>query len=509
MKNNLIKKASLAGALSVLMASPGLAEAEDYYRETKGYRTEPIGDTPRYVRSLSRTQFEEFRDVDWLDVGLDFRARYEYRENDYRFWTQTDPATGGSTKKFRADPNDLLLMRTRAYLGVHDILDPLRFVVEFQDSRSYNDLYEKSTNDVDEFELLQGYGELYFKNALGFNRPISIRGGRQAFEILDRRLIAANEFRNTTNNFEGVRLRFGKKQNDWDLDTFALQPVERLKYNFDRPDEKTWIYGGVLSIRRWSDYFTVQPYFIGRKQNGDLANPVLSSRLADKDIYAPGLRVYGVVGDTGWDFDADINKQFGRNGVLKTDKKTGITTETMQQDSALAYDIEVGYSPDLAWKPRFSLFYGYGSGDKNPNDNINQTFDAFYGFNQPWSRNDYFSWDNIHAPKGRVQFSPYKDVKVEAGYNAYWLDSQTAAWQRANLQDKSGKSGSFLGHEFDVRLLHHLNPYVDWSMSYAYFSPGDFVRKQAKEPDGPFTSQPSNFFYFEVTLNAFGDGKIH
>ena len=150
------------------------------------------------------------------------------------------------------------------------------------------------------------------------------------------------------------------------------------------------------------------------------------------------------------------------------------------------------------------------SGDKNPNDNINQKFDAFYGFNQPWSRNDYFSWDNIHAPKGRIQFSPYKDVKIETGYNAYWLDSETAPWERANLQDKTGKSGSFLGHELDIRLLHKLNPYVDWSASYAYFSPGDFTRKQDNsEANGPYTSQAGSFFYFEVSLNAFGDGKIH
>lgn len=509
MISNLIDQSKAASIMGLLLTLPALSQAEDYYRATKGYRTEPnIDPVPRYVRNLSQTQFEQFRDITWLDVGLEHRSRYEYRENDYRFWTKTDPEKNTSTKEYRPDPNNLLLMRTRAYLGVHDILDPLRAVVEFQDSRSYNDLYEKSTNDVNEFELIQGYGELYFKNALGFNRPISIRGGRQTLELLDRRLLAANEFRNTTNNFEGVRVRFGKKQNDWDLDTFAVQPIERLKYKFDRPDEKTWIYGGVLSIKNWSDYFTLQPYFIGRKQNGDLSNPQQSQRLPDKDIYAPGLRVYGVIGDTGWDFDADINKQFGRSGALKTNKK-GITTQTMQQHSALAYDIEVGYSPDLEWKPRFSVFYGYGSGDKNPNDNINQKFDAFYGFNQPWSRNDYFSWDNIHAPKGRIQFSPYKDVKVETGYNAYWLDSQTAPWERANLQDKTGKSGSFLGHEFDIRLLHKLNPYVEWSTSYAYFSPGDFTRKQNKEPNGPFTSQASNFFYFEVTLNAFGDGKIH
>ncbi|WP_411728117.1 alginate export family protein [Methyloglobulus sp.] len=500
MSHYLNKFIPAASAFSLLLAWPGLANAEDYYRKTLGYRVEPETDPPSYVRNLSRTQFEQFRDVEWLDVGLEHRTRYEYRENDLR---PTPTGNNSSTSTdFRPDPDNLWLLRTRAYLGVHDILDPLRFAVEFQDSRSYNGLYERNVSDVNEFELIQGYAELYFKNLLGHNRPLSVRAGRQHLELLDRRLIGNNQFRNTTNNFEGFRVRFGKKQNDWDLDTFAFQPIERLKYEFDRADEDTWIYGGVLSLKQWSDYVTIQPYFIGRKQNGDPANPVAANRKPDLDIYAPGLRVYGLFGDSGLDFDADINKQFGRSGSLSSNKK-----QDLRQHDALAYSLELGYTFDHDWKPRASLYYGYGTGDKNPADNKLERFDPFFGFNQPWSRNDYFSWDNIITPKARVEFTPYKDVRVDAGYNAFWLQSETDAWNRANLRDRSGESGSFLGHEFDIRMRHKLNPYVDWSLSYARFEPGNFTRSFNDSVDGPFTDQAGNFFYFEVSLNAFGDGK--
>lgn len=66
-----------------------------------------------------------------------------------------------------------------------------------------------------------------------------------------------------------------------------------------------------------------------------------------------------------------------------------------------------------------------------------------------------------------------------------------------------------MGHEFDIRLHHKLNPYVDWSVSYARFTPGDYVKALDKSASaqGPFTSEPGNFVYFEVSLNAFGDGK--
>ncbi|CAA9890064.1 Alginate export protein [Candidatus Methylobacter favarea] len=493
-----------ATALALLLARPGLATAEDYYRPTKGYRAEPVSDPPPYVRNLSRTRFEQFRDVEWLDIGLDFRSRYEYRENDYR----PTPTGSNSSTVFRPEPDNLWLLRTRAYLGVKDILDPLRFAVELQDSRSYNGLYERNVSDVNEFELIQGYAELYFKNLLGHNRPLSIRAGRMHLDLLDRRLIANNQFRNTTNNFEGFRIRFGKRQNNWDLDTFAFQPVERLKYNFDRPDEDTWVYGGVLSLKQWSEFITIQPYFLGRKQNGDPYNKIIANRKNDMDIYAPGLRVYGFFG-SGFDFDADINKQFGRFGVTRT--VNGQNKQFLLHHNALAYSLELGRTFDHDWKPRASLYYGYGTGDKDPNRNAssgsNERFDAFYGFNQPWSRNDYFSWDNIHAPKARLEFTPYKNIRIDTGYNAYWLQSETDAWNRANLRDLTGQSGSFLGHEFDIRLRHTLNPFVDWSLSYARFTPGDFTKAQAKATTGPFTTEPSNFFYFEVNLNAFGDGK--
>ncbi|MGZ8915643.1 MAG: alginate export family protein [Methylobacter sp.] len=504
-KSNLINTTSVAGTLGLLLAVPGLASAEGYYAKTRGYRVEPEPDPPSYVRNLSKTQFEQFRDVQWLDVGLDFRTRYEYRENDYRPYTDT--SSGTAVSRYRADPDNLWLLRTRAYVGVKDILDPLRFAVEFEDARSYNGLYGKTDADVNEFELIQGYAELYFKNALGYNRPISMRAGRMSLELLDRRLIGNNQFRNTTNNFEGFRVHFGKNSNIWDLDTFALQPVERLKYRLDQPDEDTWIYGGVLSLRQWSDYITIQPYFLGRKTNGDPYNRVVANRKNDMDIYAPGLRLYGVVGESGFDFDADINKQFGRFGYTRT----GVATQLNLQHDALAYSLETGYTFKHDWKPRASLYYGFGTGDKDPNRNAssgsNERFDAFYGFNQPWSRNDYFSWDNIHAPKARLEFTPYKDVRIDTAYNAYWLESETAAWNRANLQDATGQSGSFLGHEFDIRLRHQLNPYANWSLSYARFTPGDFTTSLASANGGPYTTEPTNFFYFEVSLNAFGDGK--
>ncbi|MGI9210857.1 MAG: alginate export family protein, partial [Methylococcaceae bacterium] len=254
--NSLISGLVLTVSSTFVLADENTSETNEknHYVQNRSYRTVPTGDIPRYVRSLSQTGMDGTESIDWLDVGLDHRVRYEYRDMDFRRPTQKGL-------------DEAVLLRTRAYLGVKNILDPLRFVAEFQDSRSYNSQYIPDNRDVNEFDLIQLYGELYFKDALGSNRPVSIKGGRMWLEYLDRRLIANNEFRNTTNNFQGVRIKLGQQTNDWEVDFLALQPIERLKYTFDRPVEQEWLYGTIANWRGWSDIVTVQPYYLGYRHD--------------------------------------------------------------------------------------------------------------------------------------------------------------------------------------------------------------------------------------------------
>ncbi|MFO1103173.1 MAG: alginate export family protein [Methylocystis sp.] len=499
------------------------AEKKSYYVPTRGYRLEPQPDIPPYVRNLAKT-YKEFEGVDWLNVGLDSRVRFEYRKDDYRPWTST--TTNPPTSQRKYFPNSLWLSRTRAYLGVQNILDPFRFAVEFQDSRAFNSIYEYQGQEINQTDLISAYGELYFKNAfgqddLGNDRPLTLRAGRFHLELLDRRLIAENEFRNTTNNFDGFRVKIGKKENDWDIDSFLMRPVIRYPYQFDRPDWQNWIYGSVFSIRCWSDYATIQPYFLGRKQFADPFN-VSNALKVHRDTYAPGLRVYGVIDN--FDYDFDLNKQFGETGEFRQLGNIQNAVQTTVQHDAIAYAFEAGYTfSDHPWKPRISANYAYGSGNKSPYDSVNQTFDVFYGFNQPFSRDDYIAWNNVKAPKARIEFTPFKNLQVDTAFSAYWLASAAAAWDRVNLYAPLGNRGTFLGTEYDLRIRYRLNQFINMTASYAHFWPGSFTSSFAQavalQPFFPqsfpgqttttngLTARPTDFFYLEVSANAFGDGN--
>lgn len=505
--------------------------ANGYYVERRSYGTQKETEPPRYVKQLNKTwlkDYDSFADVDWLDIGFEYRARYESRQNDFR----------------RAQENidDPILLRSRAYLGLKNILDPFRFAVEVQDSRrnhsDYNDSADRRLSndpkDIDHADFLQAYLELYFKESifgkddLGNNRPFWVRGGRLAWEDLDRRLIARNEWRNTTNTFQGIRANIGEKKNDWQLEAFAVQPVQRFANQLDQVDHAQKFYGLVGDWRGWSEYVTIQPYFFYLKQNGsrveyDGNGTAYSDRSVysalrqtqaqvDREINTGGVRVYGVIPGTQWDYDASYSKQWGEVqryiGSLATGRYINVDHD------AYAYTAEVGYTFNKhSWKPRFSGSYGVASGDKvsgttATDTSDNQGFDRLFGFARPWSNNDYIQMNNIRAAKIRAEFDPkvpfLDNVKVDTGFSWYRLDSATDRWAAAGLQDVTGNTGKDLGKEFDVRVRFPLSQYAALNLGYAHFWAGDFAKTTSRLVAGQANrSDTSNFFYTELTLYGF------
>ena len=432
---------------------------KNYYIEAKSYSSSPESEPPRYVRQLDKTEFKALKNINWIDAGLQYRVRFEDRDGDFRIPVDTTDYP--------------ILSRTRAYFAIKNILDPLRFTLEFQDSRLANSKFKGTDKEVNKFDFIQSYAELYLKNIA--DRPLSLRAGRMSFEVLDRKLIARNEWRNTTNNFQGYRVLLGEKENDWQIDSFALQPVVRLTDKYDRRNNNQWFYGAILNWRRWSEIATLQPFYFRLDQNK-------TNSLSKRKIHSPGIRAYGTFGDSGFDYDFSGIYQFGENGV--------------QKHRAYGYTTEIGYSFKKEWKPRLSLNYGYGSGDKNSSDNKNQRFERFFGFARPWSSNDYIQWENIKSLKSRIELKPNKKLQFDSGYSFYWLASKKDRWNVANLRDKSGNSGDFIGHELDFRALYKLTDNLLANIGYAHFTPGKFTRNTTRD-------KSSDFIYLELTWNLF------
>lgn len=448
------------------------AAKTSYYVERKSYGTTLQSDPPRYVKQLNKTwlnNYEALKDIDWLDIGLDYRLRYEFRHNDFR--------------RSQDAIDEPILLRTR---------------------------------DINYAEPIQAYLELYFKETplgqddLGNKRPISVRAGRHAFEKIDKRLVARNEYRNTTNNFQGVRTILGQQKNDWQLEVFALNPVQRFNDELDQRNDSQRFYGAIGDWRKWSEVVTLQPYYYLLKQDGDKVKFDLNgredtnnSRRIDRTIHTAGLRAYGVFGQTGWDYDANYVQQWG-------DQDTSLSNRTKVEHEAYGYNAEIGYTFNHVWKPRLSAFYGLATGDKNPNDNKNQRFERLFGFARPWSNTDYFEMANIRTPKIRLEFEPkvtlVKNLKVDIGYSNYSLESDTDSWGPAALRDRTGRSGDKIGSDIDINARFAINSYINASVGYVHFWAGDFTKRAVditSNANDPTRSDDSDYLYVEFLVSAF------
>lgn len=470
-----------------------------YHRRSDSYATNPESDPPRYVRRLSDIGVDAFKDITWLDIGLEHRTRYEWRNNDIR--------------RVEGGEDNPIFLRHRAWIGIKEILDPFRFAVEFQDSRVVNNKHVPTDQERDVYDLLNAYGELYFKKGLGVDdrnqdRPIRFRVGRMAYETTDRRFIARNEWRNTTNAFEGFRLNLGRETNDWELDLFGMQPVRRLQTRFDEANDHLWFFGAIGHWRKWSDIVTLQPYYMGQKQTADPNGFTATNRL-DREIHMPGFRAYGKIGNL-FDYDVSYNHQLGYNG-------------NRQQD-AQGYTIEAGRTFDHPWKPRLMGFYGYASGDRNPDDDVDNRFDRFFGFARPWSADHYVIYENLKAPKIRFDMQPMQKIGFELTYAWYFLASKRDRMfdiLNGNIsntvqdpgfnRDRTGQSGDFAGHSLEGRIRYQVTPKVNTVLGYTHFTAEDFVKNRIAaspsctnghaHPCVDHRSGDTDFLYFEVLIS--------
>ena len=519
----ILEEKKIKARLAEIAAEARVAEREKngYYVERKSYGTGKETDPPRYVKQANKTwlkDFDSFLDTNWLDLGLEQRFRYEYRDNDFRRRDQTEDKRGSQTL------DEPILLRTRAYIGIKNILDPFRFALEIQDSRQNRGgyIHEAETRDTNDLHILQAYLELNFKETflgkdpLGNDRPIWIRAGRHAWEAGDRRLIARNEWRNTTNNFYGFRANIGDKKNDWQLELHAVNPVQRVADGNDQTDRSQDFYGAILNYRGWSDIVTFEPSYFLLKQDGNKVTlnattglPQSTANRIDREIHTGVLRAYGVIPATPFDFDGSYNKQWGR-----VQRELSTSNYTRVDHDAHAYNFEIGYNIKHPWKPRVSTFYGVATGDQRTGLASSDTtpmerFERLFGFARPWSNDDYIQMENIRTNKVRLEFDPkisfLDNVKVDTGFSWYRLDSATDQWNAGGrLEDRTGGSGRDLGKEYDLRVRFPFNQYASLNLGYAYFWGGDFVTSTSRRITGASNrSSESEFFYAELTLLGF------
>jgi hypothetical protein len=387
---------------------------------------------------------------DWTDhydgrlkIGGEVRFRIESRQ-DYDFDSSADNP---------AADDRFLLSRIRINFDVNPI-DPLRFFAEIQDSRDYGVGIDRRSGGgafEDRVDFFQLFADI--KNLTDF--PMTVRLGRQTLAFGDQRLVGAFGWSNVGRSFQGVRVIIEPEPVDvnfWVVDVVVPEDGEL--------NEATWSGDFIGTNLTWKNVpqGRLDTYFLMRDR-GD-----------ETWIYTVGGRFKGdPLADGKVDYDAEFAFQ------------TGEYSEGIDQ-IAIAFHGGAGYTlKQVTGNPRLGFQYNFATGDSDPNDTENKTFDNLFPTNHlHYGYIDFLSWRNMHNVKIESSMRPVEKLLLKGDFHIFWLKTVRDAWYNAGggvirrlVPDLDADAS--IGREIDITARYTHNRHFNVMAGFSYFLTGSFV----------------------------------
>ena len=177
--------------------------------------------------------------------------------------------------------DDLLSLRTTLLAEWKH--DHWRFGAELYDSRAYDTDPGSvlTTGEVNALEPVQAYVAYDFRDPFGKGSAATVQAGRYSMNLGSRRLVAADDYRNSTNGYTGVRADFSRADKS-SLTLYFTLPQERLPDDFaSLRDNDIRLDRETPAVKLWGAHATRPKVFAD----------VIGSRLcAFRGIRRPGRR---------------------------------------------------------------------------------------------------------------------------------------------------------------------------------------------------------------------------
>src|SRR4051812_6265780 len=392
------------------------------------------------------------------DVGGQFRARYEIKEDAGSFPNRDFRRVGVD------NDNSYLLLREKIHLGY----TPAPWITLFAEGRDSSTTGDDRDPNVeaDQFDLHQAF--LRLGSAKKF--PITAKVGRQEMIYGEERLIGNGDWGNIPRAFDAAKLRY-ETDNLW-VDAFAGRVVLPVNHHFNMLNDYDWFSGLYASSTALVPKQETQLYLLSRNSSPQAAAAVTGALVGlptARDIVTLGMRARSLPGQwRGWDYAAEIAGQFGSINV----------SGRRLDHEALAATVSGGYTWTKAFgSPRVGLEYNFSSGDHDPNDGKNQTFDPLFPTNHRlYGYMDLVGWRNIHNPRLSTAIKPLPPLLLTVDYHLFWLADnhdffypESGPGRGANGPINPGEPasygrnpqfGSFLGSEIDLDATYSIAPWA-------------------------------------------------
>ncbi|HTU26836.1 MAG TPA: alginate export family protein [Pirellulales bacterium] len=356
--------------------------------------------------------------------------------------------------------NRYTLTRSRIYLDVW-YTDLFRVYVEMQDSQTTPQSQPPLASDADHADLLNLFADL--KLGEYDDSPIYLRGGRQELNYGSQRLISSSDFPNVRRTFSGIK-GFWRSEN-WDLDGFAVEPVEMLVDRFDQPNPRIQ-FAGIWSNYRPCQGQQIDTYYLFLDDTNQTASGNFGA-VGGYDVSTLGARYAGDWENSLWDFEGMY--QFGRY----------VNEQTIAGGSATGLGRRFASLPST---PQFWVYYEWASGNRYPGDPVHRTFNQLY----PWGH-AYFGYLDLVGRQNirdlNMQFTcfPTKWITPVVQYHIFRLDSARDALYAANgavlRYDPTGAAGRDVGDEIDFTVNFHVSEHQDVFVGYSKLFAGSFIKQ--------------------------------
>jgi len=382
-----------------------------------------------------------------LDIGGDFRLRWEYLDN----YTIRGYNTGAD--------DDVLLLRTRVGFD-YRLGDDAHAYLRFQDARFW--LNEWTRKDFagpcayqNQVDVLQAFVE--WQHIGG--SPLGFKLGRQKLAYGDKHIYGPGEWGNV-GRYAWDAAKITVDTDDVQVD---LMYGQRVLNDPVRWDEKHYdydmvgVYAQVKKLPARLDLFYTLHYDDHGTTNGE-------DGAGDRRTHTYGFYLDGTCGP--WDYGGTLALQNGAWG-----------RDTIR---AWGLNARLGHTFNHPWKPRVGAEFTYGSGDRDPNDGVHGTFDNVFGaVDCFYGRMNLFSWMNLEDYTLMVGVEPAKKCSLWMEYHFFRLAQPDDAWyycnNRALRRDATGQSGRSLGQEIDLMMKWKLSMNLEVMAGYAHFFPCGFI----------------------------------
>lgn len=396
-------------------------------------------------------------------------------------------AIDGQARAGFNEADELVNLRTTLMAQYRD--GPVRLVAELWDSRIYGDDRGTpvSTGEVNALELVQAFAEVKAPGLLGKGSSATLAAGRFVMNLGSRRLIAADDYRNTTNGYTGLRADLAW-HSGWNATLIYTLPQQRrpddlprLRRNavaFDHEGFDLVLWGGLVSRARAIGPVTVETSFF---HLGERDQPDRPTR--DRSLDTVSVRLIRDPASNHVDGEVEAILQ---RGHVSTSVAASASRQSVR---AWFLHADAGYTFSDPWKTRLSVEYDHVSGDKP--GGANGRFDTLFGMRRadlaPAGLYNAISRSNVVSPGLRVETVPSKRTDLMATLRTMWLAAREDSFSSTGVRDASGTSGSFAGTQLDARVRHQLASWLRLEVDGVLLAKGRFLRDAPNAPPSRWT----------------------